>query len=124
MGYATNLEPYKRRLLEIEKQLSDRLLREEQSGREQTFDVPADSGDASLADEANSEEFTRAELDATILKQVRDALRRIEEGTFGRCAVDGGSIEEMRLQAVPWTPYCLKHQKLFEAASRQRTPTL
>jgi DnaK suppressor protein len=124
MGYATNFEQYKRRLLELEKQLSDRLLHEEQSGREHTFDVPADSGDASLADEANSEEFTRAELDATILKQVRDALRRIDEGTFGRCAVDGGPIEEMRLQTVPWTPYCFKHQKLLEAASRQRAPTL
>jgi DnaK suppressor protein len=124
MGYAMNVQQYKRRLLELEKQLSDRVLREEQSGREHTFDVPADSGDASLADEAKSEEFTQAELDATILKQVRDALRRIDEGTFGRCAVDGAPIEEMRLQAVPWTPYCLKHQELLEAASRQNMPTL
>jgi DnaK suppressor protein len=119
-----NVEQYKRRLLELEIELSDRVLREERAGREQTLDVPADSGDASLADEAKSEEFTQAELDATILKQVRDALRRIDEGTFGRCAVDGAPIEEMRLQTVPWTPYCLKHQKLLEAASRQRTPTL
>jgi RNA polymerase-binding transcription factor len=124
MGYARNFQQYKRRLLDLEKQLSDRLLREEQAGRAQTFDVPADSGDASLADETSSEEFTRAELDATILKQVRDALRRIDEGTFGRCAVDGGPIEEMRLQAVPWAPYCFKHQKLLEVASRQRMPTL
>jgi RNA polymerase-binding transcription factor DksA len=38
--------------------------------------------------------------------------------------VDGGPIEEKRLEAVPWTPYCLKHQKLLEAASQTRTPTL
>ena len=124
MGYATSVQHYKRRLLELEKQLSDRILREEESAREQTFDVPMDSGDAALADETTSEAFTRAELDATILKQVRDALSRIDEGTFGRCAVDGAPIEEMRLQTVPWTPYCLKHQNLLEAASRQTTPTL
>ena len=124
MGDPMNVRQYKRRLLELEGQLSDRVLREEPSLREHTFDVPADRGDASLADEAASEEFTQAELDATILKQVRDALGRIDDGTFGRCAVDGGPIEEMRLQTVPWTPYCFKHQKLLEAASQQRMPTL
>ena len=32
-------------------------------------------------------------LGATVLQQVRDALRRIDEGTFGRCVVDGVAIE-------------------------------
>jgi RNA polymerase-binding transcription factor len=86
--------------------------------------TPGDVGDVSISDEGESETFTEAELDATVLQQVRDALRRIDDGTFGRCVVDGGMIEEKRLQAVPWTPYCLKHQRLLEAASRPRTPTL
>jgi RNA polymerase-binding transcription factor DksA len=37
--------------------------------------------------------------------------------------VDGAPIEEKRLEAVPWTPYCLKHQQLLEGASRPK-PTL
>jgi|SRR5262249_17052506 len=119
-----NVQDYKRRLLELERQLSTRATRERQGAREQVLDSAGDTGDASLADEIESEEFTRAELDATVLQQVRDALKRIDDGTFGRCVVDGGPIEPKRLEAVPWTPYCLKHLKLLEAASRPATPTL
>ena len=122
-----NVQEYKRRLLELETHLSARATRERERAREQMIDSAGDTGDAgdaSVADETVSEAFTEAELDATVLQQVRDALRRIDEGTFGRCVVDGGPIEPKRLEAVPWTPYCLKHQQLLEAASQARTPTL
>jgi DnaK suppressor protein len=118
-----NVQEYKRRLLALETRLSSRIARERALARGQVIDTAADTGDASVADEGESEDFTEAELDATVLLQVRDALQRIEEGTFGRCVVDGGSIEPTRLEAVPWTPYCLKHQTLLEEAS-QPTSTL
>ena len=119
-----NVQEYKRRLLDVEKRLTSQTARGRERAREQVTDAAGDVGDASVADEAKSEEFTEAELDATVLQQVRDALGRIENGTFGRCAVDGGPIEPKRLEAVPWTPYCIKHQRLLEAASRPRMPTL
>ena len=119
-----DIEKYKRRLLELEKQLANRAARERQGAIDQVLDTAADSGDASVADEVESEAFTEAELDATVLQQVRDALKRIEDGTYGRCTVDNQPIEEKRLEAVPWTPYCLKHQRLLEASSRPATPTL
>ena len=119
-----NVDEYKRRLIALEKRLSDRTLRGQNAAREQVLDSPGDLGDASVADEAESQAFTEAELDAAVLQQVREALRRISEGTFGRCVVDGGPIEEKRLDALPWTPYCLKHQQLLEAGSRPKTPTL
>ena len=59
-----------------------------------------------------------------MLQQVRDALTRVDAGTFGRCIVDGGPIEEKRLDAMPWTPYCLKHEQLRNAATPSSTPTL
>lgn len=118
-----DLKIYKQRLLELETKTSNRASREEIRGREQLIDTAADTGDASVADESTSEDFTEAELDAAVLQQIRDALRRIENGTYGRCVVDGGPIEAARLDAVPWAPYCLKHQKLLEAASRPK-PTL
>ena len=119
-----DVQEYKRRLLELEGRLSARTARERERAREQVMDSPGDIGDASVADQGESENFTEAELDATVLQQVRDALRRIDDGAFGRCVVDGGPIEPKRLDAVPWTPYCLKHQKRLEAASRPVTPTL
>src|SRR2546421_13092467 len=119
-----NIEDYRRRLVELETQLWNRAARERRGAREQVLETAADTGDASVADEAKSEDFTEAELDATVLQQVRDALRRIDEGTFGRCVVDGGPIEPKRLEAVPWTPNCLKHQRLLEAGPQPRMPTL
>jgi len=118
-----NVQEYKRRLLALEARLSSRIARERAQARGQMIDTAADTGDASVADEAESEDLTEAELDATVQQQVRDALLRIEDGTFGRCVVDGGPIEPTRLEAVPWTPYCLKHQTLLDEAS-QPAPTL
>ena len=119
-----NVEKYKMRLLALERRLSARTAREREQAREQVIDTAADTGDASVADEGESEDFTEAELDATVLQQVRDALQRIDDGTYGRCIVDGGPIEPSRIEAVPWTPFCLKHQKMLEEASRPETPTL
>jgi RNA polymerase-binding transcription factor DksA len=49
------------------------------------------------------------------LGQVEAALARIAAGTYGTCAVCGDPIAEGRLEARPWTPYCINHA----AAGRQ-----
>jgi len=119
-----DMNRYKQRLLELETQLSARAAREREEARGQVLDTPGDIGDASVADEDQSEDFTEGELDATVLQQVRDALKRVDDGTYGRCVVDGGPIEPERLDAVPWTPYCMKHQTKLEQDAQQKTPTL
>jgi RNA polymerase-binding transcription factor DksA len=48
----------------------------------------------------------------------------VDAGTFGVCIVGGEPIEEKRLDAVPWTAYCMKHERLLEASSGPKTPTL
>jgi DnaK suppressor protein len=119
-----NIEHYKQRLLDLEKTLSARIGQEAEQGRGEFIDSAHDVGDASVADEVASEEFTEAEHNAEVLQQVRDALGRVDDGTFGTCIVDGGPIEEPRLEALPWTRYCLKHAQRLEAAASSRTPTL
>ena len=116
-GARVKIRHYKKRLLELEKTLSASIGRAIAGAREQNIDTAHDSGDSSVAEETASDEFTVAELDSTVLQQVRDALTRIERGTFGTCVVDGGPIETKRLDAVPWTPYCLQHQQLLEASA-------
>ena len=118
-----DVQGYRRQLQALESRLSNRAADERGNALALTPDSPGDVGDASVADEGESEDFAEAELDATVLQQVRDALRRIDDGTFGRCVVDGAPIEERRLEAVPWTPYCLKHQSALEAGDQPK-PTL
>ena len=49
--------------------------------------------------------------ESTLLRNVRGALRRIEEGTFGVCMHCEEDINIKRLNAVPWTPYCISCQE-------------
>ena len=119
-----NTQKYKKRLLELEKTLDDRSNHDMATARAEQLDTAHDLGDAAVADIEVNSQFTQAELNSTILQQVQDALRRIDDGTYGKCAVDGGPIEAKRLDAVPWAAYCIKHQALLEAAGSQKTWTL
>jgi RNA polymerase-binding transcription factor len=110
-------------LLRLARQLARRIGREIETARE-TADDQADSGDLSLIDELREEHFFLADNDSAVLKLVQAALLRIEDGTFGQCAVDGGPIGEKRLEAVPWTPYCVTHQQQLEEQAGIRTPKL
>lgn len=49
------------------------------------------------------------------LRLVDGALQEIREGTFGVCAECGQSIPKRRLEAVPWSPYCLACQERVES---------
>lgn len=41
------------------------------------------------------------------IQRIDRALAKLEQGGFGSCEACGRSIEPKRLQAVPWTEYCL-----------------
>lgn len=118
-----NVDHYRRRLLDLERELVDRLGAETETARDARDDQP-DVGDLANVDELKEEYFALAETDSAIVAQVRAALRRIEEGTYGRCVVDAEPIDEKRLEAVPWTPYCLRHQSQLEQRAGTRTPSL
>lgn len=55
-----------------------------------------------------------AALDIRLLDGVREALREIRAGTFGRCAACDREIPLARLRAVPWSPYCIQCQEISE----------
>ena len=43
------------------------------------------------------------------LRNTNDALKKIEEGTYGKCEKGGGQIEKDRLEANPGAKTCKKH---------------
>ncbi len=53
--------------------------------------------------------------ESILLRNVRAALARIEDGSFGTCLHCEEEISPKRLNAVPWAPYCIRCQ---EAADR------
>jgi DnaK suppressor protein len=116
-------DDYRRRLLELEQELVERLGQEVETARAARDDQP-EAGDMAHVDELKAEYFTLAQTDSAVLAQVRAALERIDNGTYGKCVVDGEPIDAKRLESVPWTPYCLKHQLELEERAGIRTPSL
>lgn len=49
------------------------------------------------------------------LDLIEAALERIESGTYGACLECGCRIPKTRLNAIPYTPYCVKCASQLEA---------
>src|SRR6478752_2654515 len=65
-----------------------------------------------MADQASGNNEVHIQLklkqtDAKILQAIEEALRRIEDGTYGICKDCGEPIAEARLIAIPWTRSCI-----------------
>jgi len=63
------------------------------------------------------QEFTLGliESERQILREIQEALVRIDGGTFGVCMGTGKSIPRVRLEAVPWAKYTIEYSRLLES---------
>lgn len=115
----TNIEHYKDLLLTEQKRLLEELPSvgransSEPGGWEGTpGDTEADTEDEnSLADkfeEFEERSAVEVELESQLIL-VKNALGRIEGGTFGTCTVGGEEIEADRLEVNPTAETCKKH---------------
>jgi len=58
--------------------------------------------------------------DSSLLRQVKAALRRIHDGTFGTCIECEWEISPKRLAAVPWAARCIGCQGAADRDGRER----
>src|SRR5438876_9949777 len=100
-----DIEHFRQRLLAREQELLDYIARFENEGRESRTVEVEDPIDQVTSSENKAASFQEGTLAAQTLKQVRDALRRIDERRYGTCIDCGRPIEAARLEAIPWTPY-------------------
>ena len=84
----------------------------EEETEEETYDNHlADSATATLNREID---YTLEENAEHVLSAIDDALRRIEDGTFGTCGRCGAAIAEERLEAIPYANRCIDCKRLDE----------
>jgi DnaK suppressor protein len=57
--------------------------------------------------------------ESNLLRNVRAALRRIDEGSFGVCLHCEEDINPKRLNAVPWTAFCIHCQEMADRQSAE-----
>ena len=60
------------------------------------------------------------ERDSKLIKKIKQALERIEDGTYGICDDCGEEISSQRLKARPVTTVCIDCKKRQEAGEKQR----
>lgn len=113
-----NTEHYRELLLKKQHELQDDITRFKGEVREAPDGVE-DPVDEASTDQNKSTTLEENALASTTLVQVEDALRRIDEGTYGNCLDCGREIEPARLEAIPWTPYCLQDQEKRDAKNPQ-----
>ena len=108
------LETFKKRLedrqLELRKTVSNR----QQDGRNQGEDIAQDIADRAASSYNKEFLFTQSTNERQMLGMVDSALARIREGTYGECISCGNEINAKRLEAVPWTRYCIECQDKLE----------
>jgi DnaK suppressor protein len=59
--------------------------------------------------------------ESSLLRDVKAALRRIHDGSFGTCIECESEISPKRLAAVPWASRCIQCQEAADRDQQERT---
>jgi DnaK suppressor protein len=107
------LGDFKEKLRQKALSLTELVQRSDAYSREKDPDI-LDIADQALESYTRDFIFSKSSGDRQLLLQIRQALARIEDDSFGICVHCEEPIEPRRLEAVPWAQYCLKCQALSE----------
>jgi DnaK suppressor protein len=71
---------------------------------------------ADIGTDNYDQEFTLGLMDSErkMLKEIDDALQRIEQNAYGLCEGTGKQIPKARLEAQPWARYCVEYARELE----------
>lgn len=108
-------ERFRTRLLEERDRLKhavDYIHGEREGAQEDEGENELSTADNHLGDQASN--MSERELDEgleedgrEVLAQIEAALKRIDDGTYGKCERCGRDIGEERLEARPWATLCI-----------------
>jgi len=110
---AVDTEHFKQRLLDERARVQEALdyLHEENPGsmEDETQEIPSDNHPADYASITVDREidYTLEENEERVLVAIDDALKRIDDGTFGTCRSCEQQIALERLEALPYTTHCV-----------------
>ncbi|HKV09468.1 MAG TPA: TraR/DksA family transcriptional regulator [Thermoanaerobaculia bacterium] len=87
----------------------------------------ADDGTEDIVDRANNAYnrelmFSLSDSERQMVLQIEAALRRMDDGVYGRCANCGNTINMRRLEAVPYARFCIDCQELAEKGLLESEP--
>lgn len=105
---------YREKLLEQKARVERSLLSTAEQGRKFDTEDLIDPADHAVLSYQRELMFSQGTNERTHLSLVRLALQRLNDGSYGECLMCGDAISPKRLEAVPWTPYCIRCQEKVE----------
>jgi DnaK suppressor protein len=121
---ANKLEHYRQLLLEHLRQHTEHIQNDQATALDFSDDGAKDTPDLSVMDVNKELAFKLGEVEYQMVVDIDQALRRIKEGSYGKCARCGKDIDERRLEAMPWARYDATCQALIEQERGLEEPSL
>lgn len=78
-----------------------------------------DQGESSEVDIQEDIELALIQMKSETLNKINEALRRLDEGTYGNCFECGEEIAEARLRALPFAVRCIDCEEARETAEQR-----
>lgn len=110
----SKLRRFEERLRHQQRQLERSMVTAVKEGRQAVAEDTLDVADQAVFSYQKELIFTQGTEGHSQLSLVRLALERLHEGSFGECLHCGKPIGDKRLDALPWTPYCIDCQEKIE----------
>jgi len=111
------LARFKTILLAALQQHTEHVRDDQAAALELSDDGVKDTVDMSLMDVNKEMALHLGERESQMIADIDQALLRIEEGSYGKCARCGKLIDERRLEALPTARYDAACQAIIEAAN-------
>ena len=78
-----------------------------------------DQGESSEVDIQEDIEFALIQMKSETLNKINEAIRRLDEGTYGNCFECGDEIAHARLRALPFAVRCIECEEARETAEQR-----
>jgi DnaK suppressor protein len=114
---AQDVETFKRKLLEMRRDLLGQVEKKKLYSKEVGEDGIPDSGDVAAYSYSKEVLMGLGENERTKLRLVEEALAKIDEGIYGVCERCEEAIPVKRLDLLPFTRYCVQCQSELERES-------
>jgi RNA polymerase-binding protein DksA len=119
---ATDTEHFKQLLLEKRREILRNVTEfEDEALKKSRLDATGDLSSmpihmADIGTDNYEQEFALGLMDSErkLLREIDDALERIEQRTYGICKGTGKPIPKARLEAQPWARYCVEYARMLE----------
>ena len=119
---STNMKHFKQILLEKRREILNNVNEiEGEALKKSRMDASGDLSSmpihmADIGTDNYEQEFALGLMDSErkLLREIDEALERIEKKTYGTCQGTGKPIPKARLEAQPWAKYCIEYARMLE----------